>query len=237
MQTVILCGGLGTRLREQMGLLPKPLVEISGRPILWHVMRIYAQQGFTEFVLCLGFGGAAIKEHIRKHPSDFPPHWNIQCVDTGLKTNTGGRIKRVESFVKENPFFATYADGVADIDLARLLSFHQAHGRIGTMTTVHPLSPFGEVILKKDGRATRFVEKPRFDRWINGGFFVFDRKVFRCLPKNSVLEKGPLESLARNRQLYAYQHTGFWCCMDTYKDTLRLNELCRGRVPPWMRKR
>ena len=219
-----------------MGLLPKPLVEVGGRPILWHVMQRYASYGFREFILCLGFGGATIRDYLHSNSSGLPKDWVIECAQTGLHTHTGGRIKRVELLVKEDLFFATYADGVADIDLERLLKFHRTHGRIGTMTTVNPVSQFGEVILQEDGRVTQFVEKPKLNRWINGGFFIFQRDFFRYLQENSVLEKEPLERLAQEGQLYSFKHTGFWCCMDTYKDTVTLNELCRKGPPPWVRK-
>ncbi len=235
MKVVILCGGFGTRLRESMGLLPKPLVEIGGKPILRHVMEGYARHGFKQFVLCLGFGADAIQHYLQDHQEQIPSDWNIQCAETGLNTNTGGRIKRVESLLQgEETFLATYADGVSNIDIPRLVEFHRAHGRLGTLTVVNPISQFGEVLTDEQGLVTRFVEKPRLERWINGGFFVFNRGFFRYLGENSVLEKEPLESLARDRELYAYRHPGFWCCMDTYKDTMTLNELCKEGNPPWV---
>jgi len=218
-----------------MGLLPKPLVEVGNRPILWHVMQRYALYGFTDFILCLGFGGTAIRRHIRNNRNTFPRQWRIECVDTGLHTQTGGRIKRIQSRIREALFFATYADGVSDIDIQHLLESHRRRGRIGTMTAVHPASQFGEAILDSNGLITRFVEKPKLHRWVNGGFFVFDRRFFRYLREDSVLEKEPLESLAHEHQLTAFRHTGFWCCMDTYKDTLTLNSLCKGGSAPWLR--
>jgi len=236
MKVVILCGGFGTRLREQMGLLPKPLVEVGGRPILWHVMQIYAAAGFTDFLLCLGFGGSLIEEHLLRNPADFPTDWRIEFSDTGVETQTGGRIKRIERFLGEEPFFVTYADGVADLDLRQLLAFHRRHGRIGTMTVVNPVSQFGEVVADEEGRVRQFSEKPRLNRWVNGGFFVFNPPFLGYLTEKSVLEKQPLESVARDDQLYAFRHNGFWCCMDTYKDTLLLNDLCKDGVPPWIRR-
>lgn len=215
--------------------MPKPLVEIGGRPILWHVMRIYADQGFKEFILCLGFGGPSIEARLREGPPDFPPDWRIEFLDTGLETQTGGRIKRMEPLVREEAFFVTYADGVADINLKDLLAFHLRHGRIGTMTVVNPASPFGEVVMGQDGRVTRFSEKPKLNRWINGGFFVFSRSFFKYLGEDDVLERGPLESLAHEGQLYGFRHDAFWCCMDTYKDALTLNELCREGSSPWLK--
>ncbi len=233
MKGVILCGGLGTRLRGEAGSFPKPLVEIGGQPILWHVMQGYAHFGFKEFILCLGFGGEAIREYFQSKKAGIPSDWVIDCVETGLHTNTGGRIKQIQPKIKEASFFATYADGVANVDLHKLLEYHKAHGRIGTMTVVNPPSQFGEVVMNPEDLVTEFVEKPKLNRWINGGFFVFDQRFFHNLHEDSVLEKEPLESLVRDRQLCSFKHTGFWCCMDTYKDTLLLNELCRNGTPPW----
>lgn len=233
MKVVILCGGFGTRLRESMGLLPKPLVEIGGKPILRHVMESYARHGFTEFILCLGFGADAIQSYFQNHRTEIPSSWTLRCEDTGLNTPTGGRIKQVEPLIPEETFLATYADGVSNINLSRLIEFHQKHGRTATLTAVNPVSQFGEVGIDPGDRVTHFVEKPRLNRWINGGFFVFNRSVFRYLKEDSVLEKEPLESMARNQELYAYKHAGFWCCMDTYKDNVTLNELCAKSPAPW----
>ncbi len=233
MQVAILCGGLGTRLRADAQSLPKPLVEIGGHPILWHVMQGYARCGFTDFLLCLGFGREAIEAYVRR-PGAVPASWHIECVDTGLDTNTGGRLKRLESRLRDATFCATYADGVANLDIRTLVAFHAQHGRIGTVTLVNPPSQFGEVVVGEDERVTAFQEKPRLPRWINGGFFVFQREIFRYLDDQAVLEREPLEALVRDRQLCGFTHTGFWCCMDTYKDTLALNELCRSGTPPWM---
>lgn len=235
MKVVILCGGMGTRLRGAAGRLPKPLVLVGRHPILWHVMRGYAAFGFKEFILCLGFGGSHIRDYFQRERDGVPPDWRIEFADTGLYTNTGGRIKRIEPRIQGDTFFATYADGVANIDPRRLLEFHRRHSRIGTITTVNPASPFGELTLGPRGIVTGFVEKPLLQRWINGGFFVFSRPFFRYLQANSILERDPLASLARDRQLVAFKHTGFWCCMDTYKDTLTLNDLCREGPPPWTR--
>lgn len=234
MKVVILCGGLGTRLRESRASLPKPLVEIGGKPILHHVMEGYARCGFREFILCLGFGGGPIREYIRGRVHRLHPDWAVDCVETGLHTNTGGRIKRLETRIRGETFFATYADGVADLNIQELLDFHRGHGRVGTLTVVNPVSQFGEVVLNREGIIAKFVEKPKLNRWINGGFFVFNRGFFRYLQENSILEKEPLESLARDRQLRGFRHAGFWCCMDTYKDTLTLNKLCERENPPWV---
>jgi len=233
MKVVILCGGKGTRLSTKGEVVAKPLVEIGGMPILWHVIKGYAHYGFREFILCLGYGGEAIRAYVESRVADVSADWAIDCVDTGLDTNTGGRIKRIERMIRDHTFFVTYADGVADINILRLLEFHRGHGRIGTMTTVNPISQFGEVMMDGAGLVKEFVEKPPLHRWINGGFFVFDRGFFRYLRDDSVLEREPLESLVRDQQLYSFRHTGFWCCMDTYKDTIALNELCRNGAPPW----
>lgn len=233
LQVVILCGGFGTRLRGVTDELPKPLVEIGGKPILRHVMEGYARHGFTDFILCLGFGGDAIRHLFENTLHRSPSGWTIRFEETGIETPTGGRIKRVEPLIRREAFLATYADGVSDIPIPRLIEFHRAHGRIGTLTAVNPVSQFGEIGMDNAGVVTHFVEKPRLDRWINGGFFVFQREFFRYLRADSVLEKEPLESLAHDRQLFAYCHAGFWCCMDTYKDTMILNELCRKGNPPW----
>lgn len=233
MKVVILCGGKGTRLSTKGEVVAKPLVEVGGVPILWHVMKGYAHYGFREFILCLGYGGEAIKEHFQRRGTTVPADWAVECVDTGLDTNTGGRIKRIEHMIQDQAFFATYADGVADINMLKLLEFHRGHGRIGTMTAVNPTSQFGEIVVDGAGLVTQFAEKPPLNRWINGGFFVFDREFFRYLNADSVLEREPLESLVRARQLSSFMHTGFWCCMDTYKDTIRLNELCKNGAPPW----
>lgn len=230
---MILCGGFGTRLRESTGLLPKPLVEIGGKPILRHVLEGYARHGFTEFILCLGFGADAIRNYFQNRQAEIPSSWALRCEDTGPDTPTGGRIKRIEPLIREELFLATYADGVSNVHIPRLIEFHRRHGRAATLTAVNPASPFGEVGIDPGGRVTHFVEKPQLDRWINGGFFVFNRSVFRYLKEDSALEREPLESLARDQELYAYRHTGFWCCMDTYKDTVTLSELCARGRPPW----
>jgi glucose-1-phosphate cytidylyltransferase len=255
MKVIILCGGKGTRLKEQTESIPKPLIEIGGRPILWHIMKIYAAYGFEDFILCLGYKGQAIKEYFMEYLSwrhhncaidlsrgepqirllnhDREP-WKITFADTGEDTNTGGRIKRAEQFLGKDPaFMATYGDGVADIDIRKLVSFHQAHGRIGTITVVNPPSQFGLIEADGDGRVTRFREKPLLDQWINGGFFVFRREFLHSLGEDDVLERSPLESLAKDGQLTAFRHEGFWKCMDTYKDTVTLNEHWSGGNAPW----
>jgi glucose-1-phosphate cytidylyltransferase len=228
---VILCGGRGTRLREHTQTIPKPLVEIGGRPILWHVIRIYAHQGFTRFVLCLGHKGELIETFIRH--GDLPENISVECVDTGEETPTGGRIARVKDRIHTGRFCATYADGVADIDLHELLRFHADHRALATMTVVQPELQFGVARLNGEGVVQGFEEKPRFDGWINGGFFVFEPQALDYIDEDSILEREPLENLAGDGQLRAYRHTGFWDCMDTYKDAVLLNDLWEAGRAPW----
>jgi glucose-1-phosphate cytidylyltransferase len=228
---VILCGGRGTRLREHTETIPKPLVEIGGRPILWHVIRIYAEHGFDRFLLCLGDRGEMIEEFVKS--DGLPPGLTIECLDTGEETPTGGRIALVGDRVRGDRFCATYADGVADIELRSLLEFHREHGALATLTVVRPELQFGVARLNGAGLVEGFVEKPRFDGWINGGFFCFERGVLDYLREDSVLEREPFERLAADGQLRAYRHTGFWDCMDTYKDAVLLNDLWRSGRAPW----
>jgi glucose-1-phosphate cytidylyltransferase len=228
---VILCGGRGTRLREETQTIPKPLVEIGGRPILWHVIRIYAVQGFERFVLCTGHQGEMIERFVRD--DGLPGGLQIQCVDTGEETPTGGRIALVADRLGAERFCATYADGVADIDLPSLLRFHAAHGALATMTVVQPELQFGVAELNGDGHVRGFTEKPRFDGWINGGFFCFEPGALDYIDIDSVLERGPLEHLAADDQLRAFRHPGFWDCMDTYKDAVLLNDLWAEDRAPW----
>jgi glucose-1-phosphate cytidylyltransferase len=231
---VILCGGRGTRLQEHTATIPKPLVEIGGRPILWHVMDIYARQGFSRFVLCLGYKRELIEDFVREQGWDDR---EVVCADTGLDTPTGGRIKRVAEHLGSGTFAATYGDGVADIDLAQLAAFHSAHGALATMTAVRPLLQFGITELDGDGRVVRFREKPRSEHWINGGFFCFEPGVLDYIEQDSVLEREPLERLAANDELRAFRHEGFWDCMDTYKDAVLLDDLWTRGDAPWMASR
>jgi glucose-1-phosphate cytidylyltransferase len=228
---VILCGGRGTRLQERTQSIPKPLVEIGGEPIVWHVVQIYAVQGVRDFVLATGYRHDLMEEFVRSH--DWPRGIDIQCVDTGLDTPTGGRIKLLEDRLGRAPFFATYGDGVADVDLGELWEFHRAHGGLATMTVVRPLLQFGITELDGDGVVSGFHEKPRSDHWINGGFFCLEPGVFDYLDRSSVLEREPLEGLAADGHLRAYRHTGFWECMDTYKDAVQLNDLWSDGSAPW----
>jgi glucose-1-phosphate cytidylyltransferase len=227
----ILCGGRGTRLREHTQELPKPLVEIGGRPIVWHVIRLYAAHGFRRFLLATGYRGELIADFAAAER--WPQGVSVDCIDTGADTSTGGRIKLLEALLAgEETFCATYADGVADIDLDELLAFHSAHGALATMTVVRPRLQFGVTELAGD-LVAGFREKPRSEHWINGGFFCFAAGVLARLDEDSVLERGPLEGLAAAGELRAYRHEGFWECMDTYKDAVQLNDLWAAGDAPW----
>jgi len=228
---VILCGGRGTRLQEKTQDIPKPLVEIGGRPILWHVIQIHAVQGVRRFVLCTGYKRELIEAFVAAE--QWPDGVEIECVDTGPDTQTGGRVHRVRPHVDGQRFFLTYADGLADVDLAKLAEHHVAHGDLATVTVVRPELPFGVAELDGGGRVRGFHEKPRSEHWINGGFFVLEPGVFQYLTDSSVFEREPLEGLAADGRLHAYRHTGFWECMDTYKDATNLNDLWNTERPPW----
>jgi glucose-1-phosphate cytidylyltransferase len=227
----ILCGGRGTRLQEHVPSIPKPLVEIGGHPILWHVMQIYIAQGFREFFLLTGYKAELIEGFVGAR--EWPAEVSVECVDTGLDTPTGGRLARAAEVIGARRFCATYADGVADIDLAALLREHEHHRPRATMTVVKPELQFGVAELNGDGVVRGFVEKPRSERWINGGFFCFEPSVLELLHDSSVLEREPLEQLAAAGQLRAFRHDGFWDCMDTYKDAVLLNDLWGAGNAPW----
>jgi glucose-1-phosphate cytidylyltransferase len=228
----ILCGGRGARLQERTSSIPKPLVEIGGLPIVWHVIRLYAEAGFNEFVLLTGYLGEQIAAFADDHV--WPEGVRVRCVDTGLETPTGGRLHAAADLLGRGPAFcATYADGVADIDLRALLSFHAGHDGAATMTVVRPTLPFGVTDLDGGDRVAGFREKPRSEHWVNGGFFVFDASVLDRLQAGHVLEREPLEGLASDGELRAYRHAGFWDCMDTYKDAVLLNDLWASGAPPW----
>ena len=234
MKTLILCGGRGTRLREHTETLPKVLVEIGGRPILWHIMQIYASQSLADFVLATGYLGGKVSEYfLSREASDKQPGVAMQFIDTGQETNTGGRVAKCKSHLDQETFCVTYGDCVADIDLGRLLAFHAAHGRIATITVIQPRLPFGVVSLGAGDSVARFEEKPRLDGWINGGFFVFNSEIFNYLTGDEMLENGPFERLSADGQLMAYRHEGFWACMDTYKENLELNHLWASGQAPW----
>ncbi len=227
----ILCGGRGTRLREQTEAIPKALVEIGGRPILWHVISIYAAQGFERFLLSTGYQGEQIASWVGAQ--SWPDGVEVGCVDTGRDTPTGGRIRLLEERLGGEPFCATYADGVADIDLAALVREHDEGGALATVTVVQPTLQFGIADVSDDGEVHGFHEKPRLERWINGGFFCFEPGALSYIEPDSVLEREPLERLAADGELRAYRHEGFWDCMDTYKDAVMLNDLWETGDPPW----
>lgn len=254
MKVVILAGGLGTRLSEETEVRPKPMVEIGGRPILWHIMKLYAHYGFGDFVICLGYKGYVIKEyfhHYYLHQSDVTidlkenqtnfhnpkaEPWRITLVDTGSNTLTGGRVKRIQTYVGEQTFMVTYGDGLADIDIRKLLQFHQAHGRIVTVTAVQPSGRFGALeVDTRQAAVLSFREKPAGDNaWTNGGFFVMEPRVFDYIRDDgTALERETLEGLARDRQLTAFPHQGFWQPMDTLREKTLLEELWNSGAPPW----
>lgn len=247
MKVVILCGGLGTRLREETEFRPKPMVKIGTKPILWHIMKLYAHYGFKDFVLCLGYKGEIIKEyfyHYEMYNSDFSIYlgkqksievhnshneldWRVALIDTGEKALKGARIKRIEHLIEEEHFLLTYGDGVANLNIKQLVEFHLRHGRIGTVTGVRPPSLFGELQVRGD-QVELFTEKPQTSSGlISGGFFVFSRKIFDYLsPADDCdFEPGPLEKLAQDGQLMVYEHRGEWACVDTYRDLEHLNHL------------
>jgi len=229
---IILCGGRGTRLQEHTQEIPKPLVEIGGMPIVWHVIQLYAVQGFRRFLLATGYKGELIERFAAAQR--WPAGVSVRCVQTGLQTQTGGRIKLLEPALAGEPeFCATYADGVADVDLEELLAFHARHGALATMTVVRPLLQFGVTELQEGGRVTGFSEKPRSEHWINAGFFCFRSGALSYLERDSVLERAPLERLAADGELRAHRHEGFWECMDTYKDAVTLNDLWASGEAPW----
>jgi glucose-1-phosphate cytidylyltransferase len=227
----ILCGGRGTRLQERTQSIPKPLVEIGGRPIVWHVIQIYLAQGFRRFVLCTGYKGELIERFA--DGETWPEGVRVECLDTGPDTPTGGRALAAAQHLGAAPFCLTYADGVADIDLHALLEAHRAHGDLATVTVVRPELQFGVAQIAADGRVSGFTEKPRAEQWVNGGFFVFDPGVVDVLAQDSVLEREPLQRLAAAGRLHAFRHEGFWDCMDTYKDAVLLNDLWAQGLAPW----
>lgn len=227
----ILCGGRGTRLQEKTRSIPKPLVEIGGRPIVWHVIRIYAAYGFRSFKLLTGYKRELIEEFVAAE--SWPTGVEVDCIDTGLETPTGGRVARAASELGEGTFALTYADGVADVDLAAALDFHRAQGRAATVTLVQPHSQWGVALLGGDDLVTGFIEKPRMDKWINGGFFFLEPEALAYVTEDSVLEREPLERLAGDGALAGWRHEGFWDCMDTYKDAVLLNDLWDSGEAPW----
>jgi len=255
MKVVILCGGLGTRLREETEYRPKPMVPVGGRPILWHIMKLYARHGHKEFILCLGYKGEVIKDYfrnylwntsdvtlklgrnpqIRYHSNHEEEDWTVTLLETGLETQTGGRLRRALPFIEDETFLFTYGDGLSDSDINASIAFHREHGAVATMTAVKPSGRFGELAM--DGRTiTAFREKPEQESsYINGGFMVLDKRVAGYLDDSDtcVFERGPLERLTREGQLKAYCHDGFWQCMDTYREQQMLDQLWRSGNAPW----
>ena len=234
MKTLILCGGRGTRLGTHGASVPKALIEIGEQPLLWHLLKLYSYQGLNDFVLCLGYLGDNIRQYFADRRQSDSEGWNVTFAETGLETNTGGRIKVAASHLGEDELFCvTYGDGLADIDLRELIAFHRQHGRVATLTAVHPRTHFGFLKLNDASAVTEFDEKPVLRDWINGGFFVFRRRILDYLDENATLEREPFEELAAERQLMAYRHTGFWKCMDTYKDNIEFNQLWSEGKAAW----
>lgn len=253
MKVGILAGGLGTRLAEETEVRPKPMVEIGGKPILWHIMKYYAHYGFRDFVVALGYKGEVIKRYMVDYASlannitvslrdgavgvqrqEPVEDWTVELIDTGLDTQTGGRIKRLGPYFDEDTFLLTWGDGVSNVDLAELLAFHRSHGRLATVTAVRPPARYGHLQLEDD-RIIEFSEKPQLgEGWINGAFFVLERGVLDYIDGDSTqFEREPLEQLAQEGQLMAYRHDSFWQCMDTVRDKYLLNSLWDGGSPPW----
>ena len=254
MKTILLAGGLGTRLSEETIVKPKPMVEIGGMPILWHIMKTYASYGYTDFAVALGYKGEVIKEfflNYKLHKSDMiiglrsgsvkfendaSEDWNVGLHETGVNSLTGGRLLNLKKLFKPgDTFMLTYGDGVADIDIERLVAFHKAHGKIATLTAVRPPARFGSIEMEEDGHILEFKEKPQLgEGWINGGYFVFNYEIFNYLINDqTILEREPLENLTKENQLVAYRHDGFWHCMDTIRDRDNLNEIWAKGNAPW----
>jgi len=253
MKVVILCGGLGTRIKEETEFRPKPMVEIGGKPILWHIMKIYAHYGFTDFILCLGYKGYMIKEyfsHYFLHMSDvtidikkndikvhstMSEPWEITLVDTGLETMTGGRLKRIQKYIGDETFMMTYGDGIADIDIEELVKFHKSHRKFATVTAIQLDGKFGALSINNSNAITSFFEKPKGDGgWVSGGFFVLEPEIFSLIKDDTMTwENEPLENLAKSNQLNAYKHKGFWKCMDTQRDKMELELLWNAGKAPW----
>jgi len=254
MKVVILAGGLGTRISEESHLKPKPMIEIGGMPILWHIMKSYSYYGYNEFIICCGYKGYIIKEYFANyylHHSDITfdftkqneitihnniaEPWKLTLIETGLNTMTGGRVKRVQDYIGNEPFMLTYGDGVCDIEINKLVEYHKSHGKIATMTAIQPGGRFGVLGIEDSNSISSFKEKSKQDGgWINGGFMVLNPEVMEYIEDDStVLEKYPLETLANMGELKAYKHKGFWQCMDTIRDRMLLEELLEKKEAPW----
>ena len=253
MKVLLLAGGLGTRLSEETDIRPKPMGEIGGKPILWHIMKIYSHFGYNDFVVLLGYKGYYIKEYFANyflHQSDITidlgnnkmevhnngsEPWRVTLLDTGLNTMTGGRILRAEKFIDNKPFLLTYGDGVADIDLNALINFHKKHGKTVTMTAVQPEGRFGALKTNSKDQVLSFMEKPKGDgSWINGGFFVCEPRILQYISDDeTIFERDPLEKMATDGELYIYRHASFWQCMDTLRDKIKLNEMWNTGLAKW----
>lgn len=242
-------------MREETEFRPKPMVEVGGRPVLWHIMKVLDQQQIRDFVVCTGYKSEIIKNYfanyaavnqdftvtlgahkgIQYHGAHDEAEWSVTVADTGPNTMTGGRIKRIQKYVDGERFLCTYGDGIADVDIAALLAYHESHGKIATVTTVQPTSRFGVLDLAEDGSVKNFKEKPQVEGWINIGYFIFEPAIFEYLDDDSVLEQEPLHRLAQDNQIAAYQHRGFWQPMDTYRESQMLNEMWDAGIAPWKR--
>ena len=253
MKAVLLAGGLGTRMREETEFRPKPMVEVGGRPVLWHIMKVLGQQGITDFVICTGYKSEYIKNYFYNygasnldftvrlgdqsstvfHGSHEEFDWTVTVVDTGESTMTGGRIKLIEKYVGGEPFFATYGDGIADINLRKLISFHKGHGKTATLTVSNPSSRFGVVEVDESLAVSKFSEKPRGNDLVNIGYFVFEPTIFEYLTPDSVLEENPIRQLVADKQIGAFKHEGFWKPMDTQREYLELKAIWDSGAAPW----
>ena len=253
MKSVLLAGGLGTRMREETEFRPKPMVTIGGRPILWHIMRSYSVHNISEFVILTGYKGEVIREYFhdfaalnmdftvvlgespkfQKHGTMDEEGWKVTVVDTGQSTMTGGRIFKARDHIGKQTFMCTYGDGVSDVDISKLLNFHKSHGKIATMTSVKPVSRFGVTDISISGLVEGFHEKPQTESWVNAGYFIFEPEIFNYLDPECILEQAPLNNLAKDGQLMAYKHEGFWQPMDTYRESQILNQLWDEGQAPW----
>ncbi|KMT22631.1 glucose-1-phosphate cytidylyltransferase [Clostridium cylindrosporum] len=254
MKVVILAGGYGTRISEESHLKPKPMIEIGERPILWHIMKLYSHYNFNDFVICLGYKGYVIKEYFAQyflhgsdvtfdlaknkmaiHSSEEVEPWKVTLANTGIDTLTGGRIKRIKKYIGDETFMLTYGDGVSNVNIEELLAFHKSHGKLATVTAVQPSGRYGVLGLNDDASVLEFIEKPKtLDAWINGGFFVLEPEVFDYIEGDSTAFEGePLSNLAKDNQIVAYKHPGFWKCMDTQRDKYVLENMWNSGQVPW----
>ncbi|MDB5115734.1 MAG: glucose-phosphate cytidylyltransferase [Mucilaginibacter sp.] len=255
MKVVILAGGMGTRISEETGIRPKPMIEIGGKPILWHIMKIYSQYGYNDFIICLGYKGHMIKEYfinyflynsditVELHNNQLDVHYTntesfkVTLVDTGIETNTAGRIKKIRKYIDDETFMLTYGDGVANINIKDLLSFHKNHGKLATLTAIQPPGRFGNLETNDQGEISKFKEKPEGDGlWINGGFFVLNKDIFKYLEgdvDDQQWENEPLSAISADKQMFAYKHYGFWKCMDAMRDKIELEEEWNSGAAPW----